>query len=191
MKSNKALGPDDIPIEAWKCLGKKGVGWLTRLFSKILLTRNMPDEWRKSILVSIYKNKGDVQNCNNNRGIKLMCHIMKVWERVMERRLRDITEVSENQFGFMSGRSIMEAIYLLRRVIEKYKEKKRDIHIVFIDLEKAYDRVSRDIIWWVLEKKGVTKGYIDVIRDMYEGMVTTIRSPAGETNEFPITVRLH
>ena len=85
MKSNKALGPDDILIEAWKCLGKKGVAWLTRLFSKILLTRNMPDEWRKSILVPIYKNKGDVQNCNNYRGIKLMCQIMKVWERVMER----------------------------------------------------------------------------------------------------------
>ena len=57
MKSNKALGPDDIPIEAWKCLGKKGVAWLTRWFCKILLTRNMPDEWRKSILVPIYKNK--------------------------------------------------------------------------------------------------------------------------------------
>ena len=99
--------------------------------------------------------------------------------------------MSENQFGFTPSKSTMEAIYLLRRVIEKYKEKKRDIHMVFIDLEKAYDRVPRDIIWWVLEKKGVTKGYIDVIRDMYEGVVTTIRSSVGETNEFPITVGLH
>ncbi|GMP97327.1 hypothetical protein CsSME_00045625 [Camellia sinensis var. sinensis] len=55
MKSNKTLGPNDIS----KCLGKKGVAWLTMLFSKILLIRKMP-EWRKSILVPIYRNKGDV-----------------------------------------------------------------------------------------------------------------------------------
>ena len=57
MKSNKALGPDDILIEAWKCLDKKGGAWLTSLFSKILLIRKMPKKRRKSILVSIYKNK--------------------------------------------------------------------------------------------------------------------------------------
>ncbi|GMP66791.1 hypothetical protein CsSME_00027000 [Camellia sinensis var. sinensis] len=62
MKLNKVLGPDDIPNEALKYLDKKGVVWLIMLFSKILLTRKMPEGWRKSILVSIYKNKGDVQN---------------------------------------------------------------------------------------------------------------------------------
>jgi hypothetical protein len=155
------------------------------------MTRKMPDEWRRSTLVPIYKNKGDIQSCNNYRGIKLMSHTMKLWERVIEHRLRMVTTVSEKQFGFMPGRSTMEAIYLLRRMVEKYRAKKNDLHMVFIDLEKAYDRVPRDIIWWVLERKGVTKGYIDVIRDMYDGAVTTIRSPVGETSEFPITVGLH
>ena len=60
MKSNKTLGHDYIPIEAWKCLGKMRVAWLTRLFSKILLTKKMPEKWRKSVLVPIFKNKGDV-----------------------------------------------------------------------------------------------------------------------------------
>ena len=84
MKSGRALGPDGIPIEAWKCMRDVGVSWLTKFFNKIILTKKMPDEWRKSILVPIYKNKGDIQSCTNYRGIKLMCHTMKLRERVIE-----------------------------------------------------------------------------------------------------------
>ena len=67
-----------------------------------------------------------------------MSHTMKLWERVIEHRLRMLTRVSEKQFGFMPGRSTMEAIYLLRRLVEKYRSTKKDLHMVFIDLEKAY-----------------------------------------------------
>ena len=147
----------------------------------------MPNEWRKSILVPIYKNKGDIKSCTNYMGIKLMCHTMKLWERVIEQRLRHETRISENQFGFMLGRSTMEAIYLLRRLMERYRDKKKDLHRVFIVLEKAYDKVPKDLIWWALEKKGVTKRYIEMIQDIYSGAMTTVRTVVGETNSFPIT----
>ena len=156
MKNAKALGPDGIPIEVWKCLREVGVTWLVKLFNKIIATKRMPNDWRKSILIPIYKNKGDIQDCANYRGIKLMSHTMKLWERVIENRLRIETTVSANQFGFMPGRSTMEAIYLLRKLMEGYREKKKDLHITFIDLEKVYDRVPRDIIWWALGRKKVT-----------------------------------
>ena len=58
----------------------------------------------------------------------------------------------------------MEAIYLLRKLMKRYQDKKKDLRMVFIDLEKAYDKVPRDLIWWALEKKGVTKRYIDMIQ---------------------------
>ena len=92
--------------------------WLTNLFNKIWLTKMMSNECRKSTLVPLYKNKDDIQNCFNYRGIKLMCHNMKLWEKVIEYRLRQDIKISENQLGFMSRRSTTEAIHLLRQLIE-------------------------------------------------------------------------
>ncbi|KAK3570516.1 hypothetical protein QTP86_020094 [Hemibagrus guttatus] len=60
MKSGKAVGPDDIPVEVWKCLGEAAVEFLASLFNRVLESERMPEEWRKSVLVPIFKNKGDV-----------------------------------------------------------------------------------------------------------------------------------
>ena len=70
----------------------------------------MPNEWRTSIIIMLYKNMGDIQDCNNYRGIKLLSHTMKLWERVIEGRLRNMVSISKNQFGFMLRRSTTEAV---------------------------------------------------------------------------------
>jgi hypothetical protein len=57
-------------------------------------TKKMSDEWRRSSLILIYKNKEDIQNCVNYRGIKLMSLVMKLWEMVIEIRLRIETRVN-------------------------------------------------------------------------------------------------
>jgi hypothetical protein len=122
MKICKALGPDDIPIEVWRCLGDIAIVWLTKLFNTIFGSNKMSDEWRRSILVPIFKNKRDIQSCTNYRGIKLMSHIMKLWERMIEHHLRKLIIVSQNQFGFMHGRSTMEVIFLIRQLMERHRE---------------------------------------------------------------------
>ncbi|KAK3556890.1 hypothetical protein QTP70_022395 [Hemibagrus guttatus] len=88
MKSGKAVDPDDIPVEVWKCLGEAAVEFLTSLFNRVLESERMPEEWRSSVLVPIFKNKGDVQRCSNYRGIKLMSHTMKkAYDRVPREEL--------------------------------------------------------------------------------------------------------
>ncbi|KAF3626060.1 hypothetical protein FXO37_30537 [Capsicum annuum] len=116
---------------------------------------------------------------------------MKVWERVVELRLRRIMTISENQSGFMPGRSTIEAIHLVRRLVEQFWERKKNLHMMFIDLEKTYDRVSREILWRSLKARGVPVAYIKSIRDMYDGSKTHVRIVGGDLEHFPLLIGLH
>ncbi|KAK3554723.1 hypothetical protein QTP70_032624 [Hemibagrus guttatus] len=191
MKSGKAVGPDDIPVEVWKCLGEAAVEFLTSLFNRVLESERMPEEWRRSVLVPIFKNKGDVQSCSNYRGIKLMSHTMKLWERVVEARLRKVVEICEQQYGFMPRKSTTDAIFALRILMEKYRDGQRELHCVFVDLEKAYDRVPREELWYCMRKSGVAEKYVRVVQDMYERSRTVVRCAVGQTEEFNVEVGLH
>uniref|UniRef100_A0A914XIS3 Reverse transcriptase domain-containing protein n=1 Tax=Plectus sambesii TaxID=2011161 RepID=A0A914XIS3_9BILA len=189
--TSKAPGPDEIPVEAWKACGQVAIKWLTAYFNKILKQGKMPDAWRRSEIVPIYKQKGDMQACENYRGIKLLPHTMKLFERIINARLRDITEIAANQFGFVPGRSTTDAIFALRILTEKFQEKKQQLHLAFLDMEKVYDRVPRTLIWWALRKKNVPEAYIRIIQDMYAAAETTVRTPCGQTAAFPVAVGVH
>ncbi|KAK3545783.1 hypothetical protein QTP70_012755 [Hemibagrus guttatus] len=191
MKSGKAVGPDDIPVEVWKCLGEAAVEFLASLFNRVLESERMPEEWRRSVLVPIFKNKGDVQSCSNYRGIKLMSHTMKLWERVVEARLRKVVEICEQQYGFMPRKSTTYAIFVLRILMEKYRDGQRELHCVFVDLEKVYDRVPREELWYCMRKSGVAEKYVRVVQDMYERSRTVVRCAVGQTEEFKVEVGLH
>ena len=78
MKKGKAQGPDDIPVEAWIDLKNKGVEFLVNFFNRLLQGEKMPDEWRRSVLVPLYKGKGDIKKYGKYRKIKLLSHTMKL-----------------------------------------------------------------------------------------------------------------
>ena len=120
-----------------------------------------------------------------------MSHTMKVWEGILETRLRDRVEISKQQYGFMPGKGITDAMFALRMLMEKYREGQRELHCIFVDLEKAYDRVPREELWYCMRKSGIVEKYVRLVQDMYEESETVVRCAVGTTESFKVKVGLH
>ena len=135
MKNRKAREMDWIPVEVWKCLGEEGIDMLWNLMQGICEQEKIATVWIDSVIIPIYKDKGDMQDCGHYRGIKLMPPTMKIWERIIDRRLREETTIGDEQFGFMPGIGMTNAIFAVRQLVEKHGEKQNVLHMVFIDIE--------------------------------------------------------
>ena len=94
-------------------------------------------------------------------------HGIKVYEYVLERRLREIVDIGDYQFGLRQGRSTTGGIFIVRLLQEKYNQKKRKLYHIFIDLKKAFDRVPRKVIEWALRRKMVPERKVKAIMALY------------------------
>ena len=116
----------------------------------------VPQDMRDSKIITLYKNKGERNDCNNYRGISLLSIVGKVFARVILIRLQKLAEriYPESQCGFRAERSTIDMIFSLRQLQEKCREHHMPLYIAFIDLTKAFDLVSRDGLFKVLPKIG-------------------------------------
>jgi hypothetical protein len=85
----------------------------------------------------------------------------------------------------------MEAIFLIRQLMERCREQKNDMHMVFIDLEKAYDKVPWNVMWWALQKHKDSIKDITLSKDMYDNVVISVWTGDGDTNDVTINIGLH
>ena len=77
-------------------------------------------------------------------------HGMKMFEKILERRLRKLTTVNNVQFGFNPGKGTTDAVFIIQQLQEKHIEVHKGLFLTFVDLEKAYDRVPIDLVYWCL-----------------------------------------
>ena len=116
---------------------------------------------------------------------------MKIWERVLYERLKNVTKVDENQFYFMAWKSTSGAIFIIRQLLEKYLENKKKLHHIFVDLEKAFDKVPRPTIRWPFRRQVVPESLIDLVLARYSETRSRERVEGEMSDSSEIGVGVH
>lgn len=191
MKPGKAAGPSGIVAEMIKASGECIVTAICNLVNDIIKEESIPNDWNLSHIITCYKGKGDATVCGNYRGLKLLDQVMKVVEHLLEDIIRKQVTIDDMQFGFMPGRGTSDAIFILRQMQEKYLGKKKSLYFAFVDLEKAFDRVPRSVLWWSMRKLGVEEWVIKTVKAMYVDARSDVRVNDKHSESFPVTVGVH
>ncbi|KAK3516473.1 hypothetical protein QTP70_016707, partial [Hemibagrus guttatus] len=187
----KAPGLDEIRPEYLKSLDVVGLSWLTRLCNIVWRSGTVPLDWATGVVVPLFK-KGDRRVCSNYRGITLLSLPGKVYSRVLERRVRPLVEprIQEEQCGFRPSRGTLDQLYTLHRVLEGSWKFAQPVHMCFVDLKKAFDRVPRGILWEVLWEYGVRGPLLRAVRSLYNWSRSLVRIASCKSDLFPVHVGL-
>ncbi|TWW68274.1 R2DM Retrovirus-related Pol polyprotein from type II retrotransposable element [Takifugu flavidus] len=191
LPGGRAPGADEICPGYLKALDVVGLSWLTRLCNIAWTSGAVPLDWQTGVVVPVFKSR-DQRVCSNYRGITLLSLPGKVYARVLEKRIRLIVEplIEEEQCGFHPGRGTTDHLFTLAGVLEGSWEFAQPVHMCFVDLEKAYDRVPRSILWGVLREYGVEGPLIRAVQSLYQRSRSLVRIASCKSDSFPVRVGL-
>lgn len=187
MKNGKAAGIDSIHAEMMKADADLAAFVLTDLFSSIWEKGKIPDDWSKGLIVKLPK-KGNLQECDNWRGITLLSIPSKIFCRVLLKRIDQAidTRLRQEQAGFRKGRGCIDQIFVLRNIIEQSLEWNTPTYINFVDFRKAFDSVHRDTLWKILMSYGVPHKIIAMISLFYDHFECSVIMENSLTDWFPV-----
>ncbi|PZC70710.1 hypothetical protein B5X24_HaOG215026 [Helicoverpa armigera] len=175
-KIGKAPGPDRITNALMKGTMEELAPILTKIFSEILTSGYIPEQWTESHIILLYK-KGDKEDIGNYRPISLMSNVYKVFAKLILSRITTILDEQQpiEQAGFRKGFSTIDHIHTIKQVLEKYNEYNKTLYIAFIDYAKAFDSIKHEFIWEALKQQGVPSVYINIIANIYSNIKAKIQ----------------
>ena len=148
------------------------------LFNKIFDSGIFPEDWTFGMIIPIYKKKGNIDKCDNYRGITLLSCLGKLFTNILNTRLLNFCENSailmENQAGFRKNYSTTDHIFVLKHIVDLFCLRKKRLFCTFIDYSQAFDTVWRDALWYKMSKAGFKGKFMDVVRNMYENVKSCV-----------------
>ena len=169
MKNGKSAGIDEITTEVIKAAGEPMIAMLDKISTKVWNEEKSPKDWSRMLVAPIHK-KGDKRDPANYRAIALLSIPGKIFLRVLLNRMKYKIEekIKETQYGFRPGRGTVDAIFIVRQIMEKAKERRISLHFNFIDFKAAFDTIWRKALWKMLRSIGVGKKIVNIIEQLYD-----------------------
>lgn len=187
MSKGKSPGHDGLSIEHLQHAGPHMTRVLCMLYNLCVSHSYMPHELMRTIVVAIVKNKtGDMSDRNNYRPISLATIVSKVFDSLLDTQLNKYLNIHDNQFGFRTSLSTDSAVLCLKQTINYYTDRGTPVFSCFLDLSKAFDLVSYDILWKKLEDLNFPSELVRIFKYWYGKQVNNVRW-AGKLSE-PYTI---
>ena len=178
LKNNKSPGADQIPGEVFKSLlnHQETMEHFKALFNLIWTKGEVPQDFRDSYIINLFKNKGSAAECGNYRGISLLSIGGKILAKVMATRLLKYVDqiLPETQSGFRPKRGTTDLIFTLKQLQEKAKEQQSQIYVAFIDLAKAFDSINRKALWQIMGRFGIPPKFLKVCESLHENNYASV-----------------
>ena len=112
---------------------------------------DVPKDLKNANIIHLYQNKGEKATCDNLRGVSLLSIAGKLLVRILLNRITKHfldSVISESQCGFRQKRGTVDVIFAVRQLQEKWQ--RQDLYLLFIDMTKAFDTISRHGLWSIL-----------------------------------------
>ena len=192
MKNNKCPGADLILNEFLKYCPKELIPVIVKFFNIILDSGIIPQDWTIGIIKPLYKNKGDINDVNNYRGITLLSCIGKLFTSVLNSRLYSYLTnenlLGNEQAGFRPQHSTLDHILALHILSKSYIDQKKRLFCAFVDYSKAFDFIDRTYLWQKLLNSNINGKVLNVIRNMYQNAKSQVSYKNALSDPFPCQV---
>lgn len=176
MTRGKSPGHDGLSIEHLKYAGNHLPRILSMFYTLCLSHAYLPADFMKTKVVPIVKNRtGDIADKGNYRPISLATTIAKVLDSVLESILQKYLQLHDAQFGFRPGLSTESAILGLKHTVQYYTSRRTPVYACFLDLSKAFDLVSYDVLWRKLGDRGVPKDVLTILQYWYRNQSNVVK----------------
>uniref|UniRef100_A0A8D9EV91 Craniofacial development protein 2 n=1 Tax=Cacopsylla melanoneura TaxID=428564 RepID=A0A8D9EV91_9HEMI len=186
-KEGKAAGPDKIPSEFFKLLDEEQLKWLTLIFNSIYESGRIPTPWLRSEFITLPKKPG-AKSCGDYRTISLMSHLLKLFLKIIHRRIYRLCEeeIAPNQFGFRNAVGTREALFSVQVLFQKCRDVSCDVYACLIDYQKAFDRVKHEKMIEILKQTGIDNRDLKIISNLYWNQTAVLRLENEHTEEVAI-----